>query len=138
VNTSQGKNTTQWCKQEACWDGLKKADYKFPDTLNKLLVPLGANPQTAVQESSKEDQDLIAAIAGVDAEIWLSISSWGKQTQALQPFQNGISYTLGTYKGRNKQPSIKQAKQGIIILKTAVEKGFIQNPAIAELVAKFA
>jgi hypothetical protein len=138
VNTSQGKNTTQWCKQKACWNELtENVNYAFPKELSYLLVPLKSS-QSAAAEGSKEDLELITAIRTVDAETWFSVYSWGKQTKTLPAFQNTTASNLGNCKMKDKIPNIKQARQGIIILKTAVEKGFIQNPAVAELVSEFA
>jgi hypothetical protein len=139
ISSAQGKNTTQWCKQEACWDGLKKVDYTFPAALAELLVPVGKNASVQQQTTllNSCQQDLIQAIASVDPTTWFSISSWGKQTKSLQSYQNSISYTLGVAKSRGKAPSIKQSQQGLLILKTAVGKGFIQDAKIVGMTSKF-
>lgn len=141
VKSSVDKNTTQWCKQEACWKGLLAKPYEISDQLSQLLVKIGNKVQSAtaqnIHSATDSERGLIEQIMRVDRNIWLSISSWGKETKALQPFQNGIAYTLGRYAGWKKEPSYKQAKQGVRILLTAREKGFVNDSLVDEVLSKF-
>jgi len=40
------------------------------------------------------------------------------------PWQRSLAVSLGKLANNNKQPSIKQAKQGLIILKESARLGF--------------
>ena len=56
--------------------------------------------------------------------MWLSISNWAKETNNLAPWQRAIAFSVGTLIKRGRKPTIKQAKQALILYNTAIEKGF--------------
>ncbi len=71
-----------------------------------------------------EDIEKIAAIMKISAEAWFRLSAWAKQTNNLQPWQRGLSYSLGRLVSRGATPSRKQAEQGLKILQEASQLGF--------------
>lgn len=85
------------------------------------LEALGWNPV---------DLDNISACQAVDGETWLRIHAWGQKTGNLEKWQNGIAHTLAGYaaSGWIRQPSVKQAKHGVAILRKAREAGVLQEP----------
>ena len=101
LDSSAGKNTGQWCKQEACWQGLLKKDFDISPELNNILIKIGKKTHKAlsqsIQSSTETEKEMIDALKSIDATTWFSLSSWGKETQALASFQNGIAFTLGRY-----------------------------------------
>ena len=60
----------------------------------------------------------------VDAETWFAMSRWARETDSLQPWQRGLAYSLGRLAGRGNEPSVRQAKQGVIVLGEALALGF--------------
>lgn len=142
IDTCAGVNTTQWCKKESCWTEIKqKLEIPLTSELEKELLPVGTKTGTTggqgIGDATEEEQKLIEDLKQVPAEVWFSLSSWGKETKTLASYQNGIAYTLGTYPGKQRSPSWKQAKQGIKILNVACSKGFITEKSILDLVEKY-
>ena len=135
-------NVTQWCKKEKCWNAIREnLNVDLSSELEKELIHLGKRTATSVSQgiysANSKEKLLIEAIQKVDSSIWFGISSWGKQTGNLQSFQNGIAYTLGKYVYSHKEPSRKQANQGLVILQIAVRKGFITNDIVKDIVKRF-
>lgn len=131
-------NVTQWCKQEKCWNEVKELSISLPDDFEKTLVEVGRKKSAGIETAGITEQDLIDDLKTIPAEVWKSISSWGKETKKLQGWQNGISFSLGSLAARNASPSVKQARQGIKILKTAFDFGFINGDMYSELFKKHA
>lgn len=142
IDECAGVNVTQWCKKEKCWNAIRdNLGVSLSPELEKELIQLGRRTASSVSQginsaNSKEKQ-LIEAIQKIDSSIWFGISSWGKQTGNLQSFQNGIAFTLGRYARSRKEPSRKQANQGLVILQTAVKKGFVMDETAKKIVNSF-
>ena len=142
INECSGVNITQWCKKEKCWNDIRdRLGISLSAELEKELIQLGKRTTTSVSQgiysATSKEKKLIEAIQTIDSKIWFGISSWGKQTGSLQSFQNGIAFTLGRYASSGKEPSRKQASQGLIILQTAVRKGFVVDEQAKELVKNY-
>lgn len=137
TETCAGVNTTQWCKKEQCWKEIKeKIDVSLNSGLKSELVALGKSKPTGIQSLDNPETELIEDIKKISADIWFGVASWGKETGTLKGYQCGISGTLARYAGWDRSPSIKQAKQGLIILKAAYEKGFVSEDNIKEILEK--
>lgn len=140
VNNANGRNIQQWCKQKACWDSIKnnvnvELSYETKKVvLSKKAVVDYENDSNTTSKSSEDI--LIEDLMQVSADIWGSISSWGKETGSLASFQNGISYSLAKLKRKGGTMSYKQARQGIRILKVAYETGFVNDELINVLLSK--
>ncbi len=137
TETRTDVNTTQWCKQEKCWNEVKeKIDISLNSVFKSELLPIGKNNQSKTELLNDPEKVLVNDIKGVSADIWFSVCSWGKETGSLQGFQCGISRTMAMYVGWNRDPSIKQAKQAIKILNIAFTKGFITDDSIGALLSR--
>lgn len=139
--TCAGQNTTQWCKKEECWKQIKEQlSVSGYDNLKDNLLKPGVRRTASTLPVSKDDQSgkkLIENIKKVDEGTWFKISHWGKESQKLQPWQNSIAHSLGVIAKCQGIPTIKQARQGIIILILAVDNGFIVDPEIKAAAAKY-
>ncbi len=129
-NSAGGLNVTQWCKQEGCWKNLIK---NLDIDLSNLGDDSGTNPGSDPGPDPEPGEDeLIAACMKLDSQDWWDIASWGKQTNELAWWQRSIAGTIARFIGNNWELSPKLGKQGVIILKIAVNKGFIQDQALEE------
>jgi hypothetical protein len=124
------KNPGEWCKREECWDQFRKADIRVLSGLEAELVdtgrPASARRNAPASEQVATDPEIVKAIARVTevpGQTWFKISHWAKETDNLQPWQRGLSFSLGRMAGR-KPPSAKQAVQAIKILEEAERRGF--------------
>lgn len=138
TETCSGVNTTQWCKKEQCWSDIKsKLNIPLSPELAAELLPIGKSKSAGISSPNEPEKGLIDDIKSVSADVWFAVASWGKETGSLPGFQCGISGTLGRYVGWSKAPSIKQAKQGLKILRIAVAKGLVTEASIIEMLEKY-
>lgn len=134
INAPGGANVSEWCKKKKCWDELKTYEYHISNELSAELGEgdsqvkvVSAKSNSDLNVATTEEQEIIDKVALIAPEIWFSIAKWAKETNNLQGWQRGISFSLGTLAKRGKKPSYKQAVQGEIIYEAAKEKGFIND-----------
>jgi hypothetical protein len=129
------RNVTQWCRQEECWKGLKEKDITLSDMKKYIITRNGFDAQreqSSIEMTTEKDNSIIDFIRAVPGDIWKSVSAWAKDTNNLQAWQRAIAFSIGKLEMYGKSPSIKQAKQGIIILQEASHRGF----ALPEFITK--
>ena len=133
--TAGNRMVTEWAKREDCWQALRRRPLPLPEPLPPEL--LGSNvtggPSAKSEPSSTaspEDYRRIERCKGLTGDQWLAISGWGEKTGELERWQIGIARTLAGYAsaGWQKVPSVKQARQGVKIIETAVDAGVV-SPA---------
>lgn len=137
TESCSGINTTQWCKKEQCWSDIKsKLNVSINSDLVAELLPVGKSKPKGIESLNDPEKDLIEDIKKVSADVWFATASWGKETGNLAGYQCGISGTLGRYVGWNRDPSVKQAKQGLKIINIAYRKGFITENLVKEILER--
>lgn len=119
-----GKNLTEWCKKDGCWKAV---------LLRPMDIPL-ARPETASPSTDAEDEgcdavtpaqrESISVVAAIDAQVWFAISKWARQTNSLLPWQRSLAFSIGRLIGSGRTPTVKQAKQGSILLVESARQGF--------------
>jgi hypothetical protein len=128
ANPPGGRNITEWCKKEQCWEDLLALDIKLPDELDRELIQTDGRERTKVDRGidspSNEDREKILEVIKVPAETWFKIARWAKETGNLQPWQRSLSFSLGNLAKRGREPSRKQATQALRILEEARRLGF--------------
>lgn len=132
VETSNGKNVTEWCKKAECWKAIRGLDLPLPST---LPPEIGGTTQDAGKGKGRErpadpslspaELDAMHRCQGISAQEWIAISQWGAETGNLKDWQCGIAATLSGYAARDwaKAPSVKQALRGVEILNIAEAEG---------------
>ena len=123
-NTAEGRNVTEWCKKEDCWKSIRSMALPLSN-----LIPLELEGHT---EPSKRrgrrakplthaDYENIRECKKLSGQEWLKIHAWGVRSGLLQNWQCGIAQTLAGYAANewDRQPSHKQARQGVAILEIA-------------------
>ena len=120
------RNITEWSKRPECWDVVVRTEFDVD------VEPAHTRQSSAVRASttatpnvaSEFEQKMIVAIAEVSASIWFDVAKWAKQTDSLKPWQRQIAFSLGRLASSGAQPSVKQARQGRVLLLEAVRLGF--------------
>jgi len=82
------------------------------------LPPKPRVPLTAAELAT------IAEAVQVQYDIWYQVARWAKETNKLNPFYRRLSYSIGKLRAEGREPSIKQATHGLILLKLAYRAGF--------------
>ncbi len=128
INPPGGRNITEWCKKKECWETILNQDVELSDDFTSELIEISGNDNTRINRGilapDAQDIEKISKIMNISAETWFKLSAWAKQTNNLQPWQRGLSYSLGRLVSRGKTPSRKQADQGIRMLQEAKLLGF--------------
>jgi hypothetical protein len=119
-------NVTQYCKQELCWQKVKKLDIEFNSAVYDDLLGAEAEKEQA-RDAEREQKDLneIEALTYVFEKggvYWQSILDWNDEVHVLSPKEVGILNTAAAIP--NKIPSDAQAKILLKIEKRADEEGF--------------
>ena len=127
TNPPGGRNVTEWCKNEKCWNGLKEKGIELPVALQKELIAVGKskvvdNDSIAMPDAGERER--IVAACEYSAEAWLALSLWAKATDNLQGWQRGIAFSVGKLIGRGSSPSHKQAHRALEAMEQAKQLGF--------------
>jgi hypothetical protein len=128
TNPPGGANIGEWCKRPECWARVQRLSWDIPPDLRSELVD-----QRTLRARDAEEEDNapelmedpeVAAVSSVEAQTWFDVSQWAKQTGSLQPWQRGLAYGLGQRAERGVPPTVKQARQGAILLEESIRLGF--------------
>lgn len=117
----------EWAKKEECWEGLKKAEFRFQfDALSPYLASEN-NPITRrhtnqfdIDEGEKERQESL--LREIPPLLWHSIVEWGKKAGTLSQAQviTGLNIKMKIPK---KEPfTLSELKQGEEIFQIAYEQ----------------
>ena len=122
--SSGGRNVTEWCKKEDCWNNIRGLDLPLSDPMPPELeghTEPGRRRGRRAAPVTPQDYENMAECKKLDGEQWLKIHAWGVRTGLLLNWQCGIAQTLSGYaaNGWDHEPSHKQARQGVKILDIA-------------------
>lgn len=123
-----GKNITEWCKSEACWERCVGLHTAISHDLAEELIELRAGRvvNRGIDQPDEEDREQIARAKAIPAEVWFRIANWAKETKNLMPWQRSLAFSMGKVISGNRDPSRKQAVQAIKIVEEATRLGFRQ------------
>ena len=130
-----GRNLTEWCKKADCWDAVLNRNFDIELPRADSTASASEQEMVVTDALTPAQQRSIAAVAAISGEVWMSISSWAKQTSSLLPWQRGLAYSIGKLIEQSRTPSVKQAKQGGILLQEAVRQGFKHDALTSQLIA---
>jgi hypothetical protein len=129
VKSAKGRNVTEWCKKDQCWDVIQEIDFGMPHGLQELLESNQPLPTVGKTKHIKRPslsslaKENLARTMQLDDKTWFEISRWGKKTRKLNDWQCKFILTLVEYAQSNwaTVPSDKQAAQAVKIIDTAIE-----------------
>lgn len=140
VETAEGRNVTEWAKNEQCWKVIKEMELVVPEELEDELAEgdhlptVGADARKGKVTMTSEDRKNIAVTMGLEADTWWKITKWGQENGELSDFQCSLATTMAGYAlgGWVKVPSVKQAKHAAKIVFDLQERGIIDSIAEEE------
>jgi len=121
-----GRNVTEWCKNDGCWEAVREIEVSLPRGLS-LMAPsrdVGGVQKQDLSSPDEGEAKLIDDAAKIPATTWFELSNWAKDTHNLAPWQRSLAYSLGKLAGQGRRPSVKQARQGLIALEAGRGLGF--------------
>ena len=131
VESAHGRNVTEWCKSATCWNAIQALGIELPDSLPELGARMASSDERDGVETdhgpSAEDLGLVGAIMEVPEEAWSLIAQWGSGSGQLTAAQVKMCYAMArkASAGWESVPTIGQAKQCLLILRTAKHKSSI-------------
>ncbi|MBF0439907.1 MAG: AIPR family protein [Magnetococcales bacterium] len=133
IDSSGGKNITEWCKKEVCWKGIKDiTELTLPDILPPELqsrtvktTGWGSKPEEKRVNILPDELEALARCKRVEAEEWMRIVAWGRETGILDTGQRKLVSQMGNRaaEGWKGDLSGKQALEARKILNLAEEQG---------------
>src|SRR6266487_424170 len=121
-----GKNVTEWCKRQDCWNKVRDLKIDLPASFNNELLITFPKSNTRIDNVENSDA-VIAQVIMVSAETWHQLSRWSKETHNLQARQRNIAFKLAQIRHAGKRPQRKLAEQGLVLLKEAYRLGFKED-----------
>jgi hypothetical protein len=123
----QRRNPSEWCKREECWEAFRRLDIDLPPRLEDELISLERIRE--IRTGAPQNQDVganeeVETALAISADTWFKVSHWAKETNNLAGWQRRLSFSLGTLKTKGREPSLKQARQGLKLLNEAQRLGF--------------
>jgi hypothetical protein len=135
LESAAGRNVTEWCKKEACWNAITAVTLEIGDPMPEEFSSEVEGGWTETGGTmSADDYENIERCKKVDGETWLKLHAWGSRTGVLQKWQAGIAHTLASYaaNGWSRSPSPKQARQAVKILNLAAEHDVLRPVAAGD------
>jgi hypothetical protein len=134
TNPPGGANIGEWSKKEKCWDSVREFAFVVSAAFEAEWISV-ARPEYVVSAKSQaqgieeitvDETEVIDKVLNIPAATWFALSRWSKETDNFEGWQRSIVFTVGTYLGRNKKPSFKQANQALNVYSQAIKKGFVE------------
>lgn len=128
VESADGRNVTEWCKREACWEVIRELNGELPVALPELSEAGAASADREAGDGpggpSLEDLALVGAIMEVPEEAWRLVAQWGSGRGLLTAAQVKMCHTMArkAEAGWESVPTLGQAKQCLLILRAARHK----------------
>lgn len=106
--------------RKSFWEILLDEDIRLPNDASS-----STNTGTVILDTSpeEEDENILKVIDYGDEMLW-AMAKWSKDTKSLPGWQTGIVGSVAKILGRDKLPSIKQAKQVVLAVSDAKDLGF--------------
>ena len=128
--TAEGRNVSEWCKKEECWEEISDRNFTFsstPPEFTNLRRVAGRPTQVAREIFSPEDMDNIKKCKSLSTKDWEKMIAWAHDNDEIYYIQTSIAITLmGQALGNwRKLPSPKQAKSVIKLITKAEEAEII-------------
>ncbi|PRY22734.1 AIPR protein [Spirosoma oryzae] len=121
-----GMNIGEWCKKQECWIKLKDKLVDIDPLLEDEIADNNLSDSNELISSSLTPQEsaVIDEVMAIAPSTWFGLAKWAKDEEKLTPFDRKLSFNLGILVKKDKGLTIKQAKNGLRIMKSAKEQGF--------------
>lgn len=116
------KNVAMYCRKEECWEKVKQHDFDLEVPENLVM---DEECHLAKSTSKANVGTKLIDINSVTADEWVHISTWGKETQLIQPSERGMAYSMYNLLKNNRKPTKKQIDFAKSVLRDAYSNGFV-------------
>ncbi len=136
VDSAEGRNVSEWCKKDDCWQGVRNLKLDFPaDTLpetnfeNREDDSYEAQNDPSLEPLEKQRGKSLEEVKDIPAATWARIAYWGLATGKLTYVERGVAHTLSemAHSGWKKDPSNKQIHYALKAVQLAQENSIIES-----------
>jgi hypothetical protein len=122
----EGMNIDSYCKKEYCWTALRDNNWdEVVLGLDEMGLEIVGGPAEPLEEMQNETSDDISDVASIPGANWKRLAAWGEQTGTLKSWERSMARLIGDYVDNGRPIAPKKATQGLKMLETAMEKGFM-------------
>lgn len=120
-------NVTQWCKRDACWEGVQKLHIDLPKSIESVLINKSA--VKAAEKEARADQKIVSGVEVQkkvlehSADKWKSVLSFVKSRNLVSPGEETALKIA--CKIPEKLPNSYHCQQLLTVLERAQFEGFI-------------
>lgn len=123
-------NVTQWAKQQACWEGFKRIEFRFDESLKVDLISSEENRARAVE--SRKERVMDSGFEDIQRVLAVPLATWDfllsdSLRAPISPKEHDLIELFGT--GRGRVPSDRQAAVLIRLLDRLAGNGVIGRDA---------
>lgn len=121
-------------KKPVFWDKMQAFDWTIPANVDAELVAVNGVSSTnsrggrtsAESPRTSSQQNDLARCLEIDAEDWLKIAAWGRETGVIEAWKLGLVTTLASYAAQGrKELSVKQVTHAVDVIAKAREAGIL-------------
>ena len=127
-NSRGGRNTTEWCKSERCWEQVRsQASREAVARISSELMDLSSTREEQKRTVSNLSADYVAnleRVVGVSSDRWRMLADWAGETESIDAIQRQLALKIARAIERGREISAPDAERVVMILDQAVALGF--------------
>ena len=127
-NSRGGRNTTEWCKSERCWEQVRsQASREAVARISSELMDLSSTREEQKRTVSNLSADYVAnleRVVGVSSDRWRMLADWAGETESIDAIQRQLALKIARAIERGREISAPDAERVVMILDQAIALGF--------------
>ena len=127
-NSRGGRNTTEWCKSELCWEQVRsQASREAVARISSELMDFSSTREEQKRTVSNLSADYVAnleRVVGVSSDRWRMLADWAGETESIDATQRQLALKIARAIERGREISAPDAERAVMILDQAVALGF--------------
>ena len=128
INPPDGRNITEWCKSEACWDAVREGP---PTAAVAGLRGEVMSGDALHRENRRNLSDLpdeyvenMRRVVEINSEGWRLLSDWGSETHALDVSERQLAARIARVLQSGRTISSADARRAVEIIERADQLGY--------------
>ena len=128
INPPDGRNITEWCKSEACWDAVREGT---PTAAVAGLRDEVVSGDALHRENRRNLSDLpdeyvenMRRVVEINSEGWRLLSDWGSETHALDVSERQLAARIARVLQSGRTINHADARRAVEIIERAEQLGY--------------
>jgi hypothetical protein len=117
----QSSDPNEWSKKPACWNDLQPKIANVEKFSERIIA---TDTEDTTDSLSKSDQEIITKAEAYSSQFWFTLASWAKTNNFLAVVDRKAALNYGSIRSKGKGFSLKQAKNALKIVDSAIGMGF--------------